>query len=544
MIEKITGSSYRDMLNSGVNNLDRHRDIVNDLNVFPVPDGDTGTNMVMTMKNGLFSLEGSEDDLSCVAKNFANATVFGARGNSGVIISQFFKGVSEGLHRSSEADCAILYTALEKGCEYAYAAVANPTEGTVLTVLKDATAAVKRELAELHTIDELVDVFLDAARISLDNTPELLPILKKAGVVDSGGSGMIYFFEGVQKYLRGEEVSGEDVESAAGEQGYVDYSAFDKNSSFEFGYCTELLLQLTVDEEEFSYERFTDHIKKMGDSIVASLEGDKVKLHVHTHYPEQVMAFCHRFGEFLSLKIENMSVQHTQNTVKYLRSANPSQGNFAIVAVAPNSQLQEMLADMGADVVIMSREVPSSKEFLEAFELIDNKYILVFPNSSNSILSAMQAGTLHKKAHVRVLNCRSIAQCYSSLAMMDFDSEDISEVVSAVNDTIGNIYEVSVIHASKNIHYGSRVIVKNDYFALSGEDILLTGDSFDSVSLETVRSVAEKRDVSVVTLFYGKNVTQEKAEHLAESITDMGLDIEACIIPTQSSIYDLVLSFE
>lgn len=541
MLKKITGSSYKDMIHSGVSNLDRHRTVINDLNVFPVPDGDTGTNMVMTIKNGLGSFENEAEDLSSVSRSFANAVVFGARGNSGVIVSQFFKGLSEGFQGEDEADAAVLIKALELGSTFAYSAVAKPVEGTILTVIKDAMETVKEKAERLDTVYEVISEFLEQAKISLANTPELLPILKKAGVVDSGGSGLVYFFEGVKKYLDGETV--EPLTDSEITQAHVDYSAFHRDSNFEYGYCTEFLLQLTVAENAFSYEDFLRSLQTYGESIVASCEGDKVKVHIHTKFPEKTLAFCHGFGEFLTLKIENMSVQHTQNEQKFLCSEMPSVGNFAVVAVAPNGLLQKMFADMGADVVIMSAEAPSSQDFVEAFQLVSAKEILVFPNCSNSILSAMQAGSLYKNAKVTVLNCRSIPQCYSSLAIVDFEGQ-VNSVIGAVNDTTGNMYEVSVVHAAKNITYGKKTIIKNDFFAISGEDILLTGDSFEDVAVQTVKQVAEQKDCEVITLFYGQNVLQKQLDEITEKISNAGFGVDVSCIPTQNRIIDLTIAFE
>lgn len=540
MIKKLNGSSYKNMIHYGINHLDKNCAVVNDLNVFPVPDGDTGTNMVMTMRNGFHSIPEDTEALSGIAKSFANATVFGARGNSGVIVSQFFKGISESLKDEYDADCAELARALDMGCAYAYAAVANPVEGTILTVIKDAVAAVKSELDSIETIDELIAIFITEARRSLENTPNLLPILAKAGVVDSGGSGLIYFFEGMQRYLNGEAL--ESVDSGVITQ-TVDYSLFNRNSSFEYGYCTELLIQLTVEPEAFDYPTFVRRIGELGDSTVTSLEDDKVKVHIHTPYPEGILTFCHQFGEFLSLKIENMSVQHTQTAQKILCSKQPASSEFAVIAVAPNEMLQSMLVDMGADAVIMSEEVPSSQDFLEAFEKLTVGDIIVFPNSSNSILSAMQAGSLYKKARVTVLNCRSIAQCYSALAMIDYDS-DVNTVVREVNDTIRNICEVSIVHASKNIKYGTRNIVKNDYFALFGDEILFSANKIENVVELTASEIASQHDSCVLNLFYGKNLTQKQAEELADVIRTLDLELEICIISTRNPIYDLIMSFE
>ena len=543
MLQKITGPSFRSIIKYGLSNLEKYCSIVNDLNVFPVPDGDTGTNMVMTIKNALPALDTASDSLSNVAQSFAKATVFGARGNSGVIVSQFFKGMSEAF-TTEDADATTLSNALESGYQFAYAAVAKPVEGTILTVIREGSEAVKRNLAQIETIDEAVSVFLKQAKISLENTPNLLPILKKAGVIDSGGAGLVYFFEGIALFLNGEPLQPlqtNPTESAPS----IDYTAFNRYSKFEFGYCTELILQLTVDEADFSQDDFSRRLQELGESVVTSFESDKVKIHVHSHTPEKVLEFCHGFGEFLTLKIENMSVQHTQTTQKkYLCAKNQDEGFFAIVAVAPNDTLQAMLSQMGADVSILSAEAPSSQDFIEAFEHVASQEIIVFPNSSNSILSAIQAGNLYDKAKVTVVNCRTIAECYSAMAAIDFGETNVGEVVAVVNETIDNIFQVSIARATKNTQFGTQSIVKDEYFALSEKEVLMTGKDFETVSVETLKVVVQDKDCSVVNLFYGKNVTDERAENLANQIREVVDDVEVCLIATQDSVYDLIISFE
>ena len=540
MLKIIDGSCFRDMIKYGINQLEKNCDEVNNLNVFPVPDGDTGTNMLMTIKNGFNAIQNDNDDLGQVAKTFANATVFGARGNSGVIVSQFFKGMSIGFKGIYDADTVRFSRALDIGCEYAYASVVTPVEGTILTIIKDSADAVRNNLNEIKNIDELISVFLKQARITLENTPNLLAILAKAGVVDSGGAGLIYFFEGIERYLNGETI--ELVQSTNTGSKYIDFSVFNKNSNFEYGYCTEALLQLTIDEDKFDQKDFTNKLQVLGESIVVSLEGDKVKVHIHTHTPENVLAFCHQFGEFLTLKIENMTIQHTQTVQKYLCTPSTGNNNFAVVAVAPNNSLQKMLSDMGADVVILSAEVPTSQDFIKAFEHVEAKDILVFPNNANSILSAMQAGSLYKKSKITVLNCRSIAECYSAMAVIDF-SEDISTVVDAVDETIGNMYEVSIVRCAKNTKFGNRTLVKNDYFAMASDDILRTDDKFENIVNLTVKDVLSKRDCNIINLFYGQNISLEQIEKNAFEM-ERTYDIEVCLIPTQDIVYDLVLSFE
>ena len=490
MTTKITGSIYVKLLDSGIKNLNKHRDTINDLNVFPVPDGDTGTNMVMTLRYGYESLTDEAQSLQEIAKTFSTAAVFGARGNSGVIASQFFKGICEVLKKYDEADSVILSEALDSGCSYAYASVAKPVEGTMLTVIKDGSEAVRSALP-LDTIDEAIKIFLSAARISLENTPNLLPILKKAGVVDSGACGIVYFFEGVEKFLAGETVEYGDSLS---ESEYIDLTKFNKDTVFDYGYCTEGLIQLKMDTDDFDYQRFESDLLKLGNSVATSLEGDKVKLHIHTKNLGRLLGYCQTYGEFLTIKIENMTVQNMQkeNPVeephevqKYLYNKDSVVSAFAVVAVATNEEMQRLLFEMGADVVILSEISPSSQEFIEAFELIDSQEILVFPNSPNSILTSMQAASLNKKARITVLNSRSLAECYSALAMIDFSSS-VLNAINTVNDALANAYEISVYHATRDVKYGSRKIKRNEFFALCDKELLEVTGTLEETTLKSI----------------------------------------------------------
>ena len=541
-METINGPVYRDMLRYGLAHLEAHRVAVNDLNVFPVPDGDTGTNMVMTLKNGFRAIEHGEGDLATLSRSFADSAVFGARGNSGVILSQFFRGLSEGFAGHGEADIVILADAMERGCACAYKAVAKPVEGTILTVLKDVSSALREGLSTLHDIDGAVERMIASAKESLERTPALLPILKKAGVVDSGGAGFVYFLEGVLRYLKGEPLSAPIEQAAEGAADLVDYALFDGDSDFSLGYCTELLLQLTA--AQFDYNEFLTRLNTLGESVVSSLEGDKVKLHIHTPTPEAVLAYCHRFGEFLTMKVENMSVQHTGRVEKILCAPTEEDVALAVVAVAPNQKLQRMLSEMGADAVILSEEAPSSQDFLEAFDRVTSGEILVFPNSSNSILSAMQAGSMYKGARVTVLNCRSVAQCYASLPIIDFSDEDIHATVTAIHDTIGHLKEISIAHAVKTVRYGNMTITRNDYFALSGNEILTVGASFAEVARRTLETVIPEKDWDVIILFYGKNRVEDEMGELANAAEALSGGAEVSVISTLDPVYDLVITLE
>lgn len=546
MIQKIDGSCYIDLMHSGIKNLERYRSMLNDLNVFPVPDGDTGTNMVMTLRCGYDAIKNQENTVSDIAGRFSSAAVFGARGNSGVIVSQFFKGLSEALKDIDAATPDDFANALQNGCKFAYASVAQPVEGTMLTVIKDASAAVMKELP-LQSINSVIDIFLLEARVSLARTPDLLPILKKASVVDSGGSGIVCFFEGVQKHLNGEEVEAAEEASTLSE--YVDLSQFNKDTDFKYGYCCEGLLQLKIDTINFDADGFKKTLMELGESVVSSLERDKVKLHVHVKQLAPLMEYCQRYGEFLTIKIENMSVQNLQKesaekeVKKYLYNEDREPSETAVIAVATNQYMQECFFNMGADVVILSDIAPSSQDFMDAFEIAAAKNVLVFPNSANSILSAMQAGSLYKKSKVTVLNSRSIAECYAILSILDFEGT-VDEAITLANDTLSSIYQFSIYQAVRDVKYGDRKIDKNDFFALSNSKILDVEDTLEAITLHTIDGILKKQDYEVITLFYGKSVSDEYIESLVEKLNELGHDAEFATVSTFETLYDITVTFE
>lgn len=544
MLTKINGADYLQLLNGGIRNLEKNKGALNDLNVFPVPDGDTGTNMVMTLKYGFDAVRGREGNLTEMSQAFATAAVFGARGNSGVIVSQFFKGLAEGFRGLEESDSAGFAAALESGCRHAYASVAKPVEGTMLTVVREAAQAVKRALP-LPSVDEAVDIFLREAHVSLKNTPQLLPVLKKAGVVDSGGAGIVCFFEGVRKYLAGETIEiGEQQEQTQ----FVDLSGFSKDTVFEYGYCVEALLQLTRDVRDFELRDFKKGLTRLGDSVVTTLEGDKVKMHVHAKKLSRVMEFCQDYGEFLTIKIENMTVQNLQ---KQKNEPQPEKflfdreqiGQFAIVAVASNPRMQQTFFDMGAHMVILSDIAPSSQDFIDAFTMTAADKILVFPNSSNSILTCMQAASLYKNAKVTVLNSRSLAQCYTALALLDPEGT-LDEAVESANETISGIFQLSIYQAAKDIRYGSKRVSKNAFFALANNQILHTAADLEDVTLQVVKSVVADRECYVVRMFYGSDIAEEYMEYLIERIMEMNLDVEVAAVPAGESTCALTVTFE
>ncbi len=547
MIKEMNGQQYYDLIDYGIRNLSLYKDRVNALNVFPVPDGDTGTNMLVTLQSGLDAIEEGEKGLSDVSRQFAKAVTFGARGNSGVIISQFFKGLSETFYGMESIDCSQFTEALENGVKCAYLAVPQPVEGTILTVVREAAEYVRHQLeaGKVQTLNDIIDIFLDKAKLSLENTPQLLEVLKSAGVVDSGGAGIIYVFEGMEKYLKNEALPEADTGSKQKEQ---DYARFNRDSVFEFGYCTELLLQLTRGSEAFDYDIFRKDIASYGDSLVTVFEDDKLKLHIHTTTPERVLTFCHRFGEFLALKIENMSVQHQELYTEQEQPATAyAEGSsFSVVTVAHNREMKKAFLEMGADHVILAdyQNPPTASDFVDAFGLSVPDTILVFPNNKNTQLAAVQAQRLCENKKILVADTHSDAQCYAALPMIDYGSEADDQLLRQIAQIMENLDIVLVSQVEKSTVFDGQSIREGDFVAICDHDLKSVGSSLENVCTDTIRKVLEEKDCEVITMFTGKAASKEIAEKICDFVGQNYLYTEITLVPTDDEFYRIVLSFE
>ena len=499
-----------------------------------------------------------------ICNSFSTAVIYGARGNSGVIASRFFKGFCDSLSKADEADATRFVEALCYGSDEAYKAVSHPTEGTMLTVLREAGLAARNFAADGEVgIGETVKAYLSEARESLSRTPDLLPVLKNAGVVDSGGAGVVYFFEGIYKYLKGETVGAiiPDVD----ENEAIDFSKFNENSSFEYGYCTEFLLQLTSEKSSgFDYGRFLSFLNENGESVVSTFTEGKVKVHVHTNTPEVIMAEAHRFGEFLALKIENMSVQHSNrdsesvpadaeeemlgDTAKICLPDTRREGNVGVIACAPDYKTVQLFHSMGVDSVILcpAGTAPTTKDFLDAQEAIGTESTVAFANNKNYVLSALKASEiLEGKKALRVVRSSSIAECYAALALLDFEA-DVEDIVSDAADTIANLYTVTIMQAVKDAICDGVEIKRGDYIAMDGESVIFADEElWELIKRVMNRYVeAEDREPDTVTVFTGKNTPEGIADMVAKRVERKYRFTEADVVTTDSDVYELIISFE
>ena len=554
----LDGRLFADMVRGGAGNLGRYRTKVNDLNVFPVPDGDTGDNMYMTIDSGVTGLATPSAHLAKDSETIAHSMLLGARGNSGVILSRIFAGIARGFMGADSADVSAFGQALACGVEEAYSAVSVPVEGTILTVYRDAVSFANGRIGRDSSFESYFIDLLSELHRSLERTPELLDVLREAGVVDSGGAGLVYIAEGMQHALRGEEILFESA--APGAAKAADYSLFTEDSELTYGYCTEFLLRLQNSKipggvAAFDEKELFDRVNGMGDSVVAFREGSIIKIHVHTLHPGEVLNYFQGFGEFLTLKIENMSLQHSEtlkeadmaetpaeDTVPGRRRARKKAGT---VAVASGDGVRDMFLSLGTDEVVAGGQSmnPSAEDFIEAFDRADADVIYVFPNNGNIILTARQAASLYGGADIRVIPTKNIGQGYAAMSMFDPSSGDPDGIESDLNAAFDGVTTGFVSQASRDAGMNGISIKAGDYIGFEGDDVL--SDAPDRT--EAALGLAEKLGASgrdVLILIRGAAVPEEEAEELGAELAERYPRTE--IIPTFGGqpVHDYILILE
>ena len=541
--EKISAQCYAKMIAGGAVNLKEHVQEINDLNVFPIPDGDTGENMLLTMMGGAKLQDSEEDDLSALSRKISNAMLLSARGNSGVILSQFFDGITRGFSKVQEADVERLKKAFKKGVEQAYKSVMTPTEGTILTVIREATEVACA--SDAKTPLEFLDAFLDEAKISLERTPDLLPVLKEAGVVDSGGAGLVYIIEGMKMGMLGKKI-GEALVQREQQAEELDLDAFDENSVLTFGYCTEVLLRLQTakvgDVNAFSESVIVDYLGTIGDSMVVVKSGSVVKIHVHTMTPYKVLEFLQQYGEYLKVKIENMSLQHN-NTIKEEKAKKPKKPRktVGVVTVAQGQGVKDMLTELGADVIVDGGQSmnPSAEDFLEAFDEVNADTIFVFPNNGNIVLAAKQAAELYNGSKVVVIESKTIGQGYASLSMLD-TSMDLDEIIEQLNQAMQEVVTAEITYAVRDTNMNGVDVKKDDYIGIVGKKILTA----DKTSVEAVINTLEKlnfNDYCACILVCGKNASEDGIKEIESKIAESYPGQEVYIVNGGQDVYEYIL---
>lgn len=545
----IDGAAFEKMIFGGVANLQANLQEVNDLNVFPVPDGDTGENMFLTLQGGFERLKKDECFALCdKAYAMAQGMLLGARGNSGVILSQLFYGLSEGLAGLDYADLLQFSNALKTGVKCAYNAVAHPVEGTILTVAREAVENICVKLHDEMTVEEFFAGYLTEMKKSLQKTPDLLAVLKESGVIDSGGAGLVYITEGFCKALGGAELLEEISVSSASSQKTLDFSKFNENSVMEFGYCTELLLQLQhakTDIANFSVGDLIAFLETVGDSIVAFQTGTIVKVHVHTLTPWQVLEHCQKFGEFLTVKIENMTLQHDESADIAAQTQKSERRKYATVTVATGDGLKQTFLDMGADYVIAGGQTnnPSADDFIHAFEEVNAEYIFVLPNNGNVVLAAKQAAKMYEKADVRVVESKNIGQGYSALSMLDYGLDDPDGIASMLWESMQNTTTGMIAKAVRTTSVNGVEVEKDGYMGFT-DHTMLTCQKTKLAALTALLEKLNVKDKDYAIIVYGKTVTDEEKAAVQDLMQKEYPDTEAYEIYGGQEVYDLLVIVE
>ena len=533
------GDLYLKMLSQGCARLGKNRQAINDLNVFPIPDGDTGDNMCLTLEAGYAQASPLHGASLCeIANAVSSGMLMGARGNSGVILSRIFAGLAKGLTGLKETDTAGFAAAMASAVTEAYSSVSKPVEGTILTVVRegaDSAAPYKKD-----SMENYISALTHAMEDSLEKTPDKLQVLKEAGVVDSGGAGLLQIFYGFQDALLGIE-EGRHESAGAPSAPRVDLSAFDENTELEFGYCTEFLLRLQsskVNLDSFDEKEIEDYILSAGDSVVFFREGSIIKVHVHTKKPGDILNRCQQWGEFLTLKIENMTLQH-HNSSFAPKQEEVKRKDFGIVTVANGSGLVDAFKTLGADYVVEGGQTmnPSVADFIAAFDAVKARNIFVFPNNSNIVMTARQAADIYTGAHVLVVPTKDLGAGYVAIASLDTSAGDPESIAECAEEIASGVVCGLVSPASRDTVKDGMEVHKGGYIGFRGSEVLSSGDERFSTALDLLGSL-DAGEHDVVIVFTGADVPEEESQAFCSAITAAYPSTEIIFNHGGQAVYD------
>lgn len=547
----ITGLMFKNGIISAANNISNSRQAVDALNIFPVPDGDTGTNMSMTINAAAADIAAMPEDSSLgeVSKRTASALLRGARGNSGVILSLIFRGMSKAFKGLDEAGSKDVAKAFRMGCDAAYKAVMKPTEGTILTVVRKAAEAAE-EIADIQ--DEPLEVCfaaLQAAKQALAKTPEQLPVLKKAGVVDAGGQGLVLIFEGIQSVFENnaivQPIDGEKKEEKQSDKSTV--AAADEE--IKFGYCSEFLIEKEKSAGEKDPLKLRAYLESIGDCVVVVDDNDIIKVHVHSNCPGDVIQSALKYGQLINIKIDNMRYQHRNadegKKADEAKIAEP-ENEYGFVAVCAGEGLQGLFTDLGADVVVSGGQTmnPSTDNILNAINQTPAKTVFVLPNNKNIIMAAQQAVPLAKDRTVIVLQTKTIPQGIS--AMLSFDeTQDAKANEEAMTEAAGAVETGQVTFAARDSEVDGKPIKQGQMMGMANGAIKFIGDDKEQIAFETAESMIDTSVHSLVTIIFGEGADENGAQVVEQKLGEkFGSDIEISIVDGGQPVYYYIISVE
>ena len=551
----ITTSLFQEMVQAGATRLNKQAEYVNSLNVFPVPDGDTGTNMGMTIENG--AKEVSDRSASTVGEAagiFAKGLLMGARGNSGVITSQLFRGFSQSVKDKEELDGAALAAAFQSGVEVAYKAVMKPVEGTILTVSRGAAIGAKKKAESTNDAVEVMRAALEGAKTALAKTPDMLPVLKEVGVVDSGGQGLVFIYEGFLSALTGEFIASEEFQATPATMSEMINAEHHKSvaghvatEDIKFGYCTEIMVALKQGPtyvKDFDYDEFRNYLNNLGDSLLVVNDDEIVKVHVHTEDPGLVMQEGLKYGSLVKVKVDNMRNQHEAQVEKEERQAKPvEEKEYAIIAVVAGDGLADIFKAQGVDYIISGGQTmnPSTEDFVKAVEELNARNIIILPNNKNILMAAQSAAEVIDQP-AAVVETKTIPQGLTSLLAFD-ESKSIEENYERMSASLGDVVSGSVTTAVRDTTIDGLEIHENDNLGMVDGKIVVSNPDMMETLEETFAHMLYE-DSEIVTIYVGEDGSEELANELAQALAEKYEDVEVEIHQGGQPVYPYLFSVE
>ena len=560
-ISKITENEFRKMIAVSSNRLNNNAEFINSLNVFPVPDGDTGTNMSLSFASGAkYVSESTSSSVGELSQALAKGLLMGARGNSGVILSQVFRGFSKNAAAKTELTPADLADALVAGVQTAYKAVMKPQEGTILTVARKAAEAATKTAKTSDDCVEVMEAAYEAAEAALKTTPDLLPVLKEVGVVDSGGQGLTFvyqgFFDALSGNVRDEQEyhpTPADMDDMVSAEHHKSVQSQLNTEDIQYGYCTEIMVKLGAGrlvDEKFDYDTFRGYLSEIGNSLLVIADDEVVKVHVHTEQPGKVLSYGQKFGSLIKVKVDNMRLQH-ETILEQDKEAEEEQqaeinqiaGDYGIIAVASGDGLAQLFHSVGVTQIIQGGQTmnPSTKDIVDAINATGKDKVIVLPNNKNIFLAAEQAADV-ADANVKVVHTRSITQGLS--AMINFNKEaDIDENVAAMEETLDDVISGQVTVAVRDTTIDGQEIKKDNYMGIVDGSIKVTDPDRKKATLEMVKAMLDD-DSEVITIIYGADADQTEAQAIADEIQSWDEDYEIEIHEGDQPVYPYLISVE
>ncbi|MCR4751252.1 MAG: DAK2 domain-containing protein [Eubacterium sp.] len=539
------------MIVAGAQNLDLKKDWINELNVFPVPDGDTGTNMTMTIMSAVKEIGALTDmNMKDLCKAVSTGSLRGARGNSGVILSQLFRGFTKTVREKNEIDIPLIADACERAVETAYKAVIKPKEGTILTVAKGMAEMARKLENDPMTMEDYMASILEYGRDILAKTPDMLPVLKEAGVVDSGGQGLIVVLEGAYEALMGKEIAVQT--NASGHAAARTVRAEPQEENIRFGYCTEFIIDLTAPVSETEILEFRKFLESMGDSIVLVPDTDLIKTHVHTNDPGKVISRALTFGSLSGIKVDNMRLEHQEKVIRDSEKLAKEQKagltappkKIGFVSVCAGEGFAEIFHGLNVDVVIEGGQTmnPSTEDLLNAIDQVNAENIFLYPNNKNIIMAANQAKELVQEKNIIVIPTKTVPQGIS--AILSFIPEStVEENQLVMQETIGKVHTGEITYAIRDTHIDDVEIHEGDIMAVGDNGLLSVGSEIHHVAVESVERMMFD-DAELISVYYGKDFSEENAEKLAQALSEKYPDCDVEVESGGQPVYYCILAVE